>query len=272
MTALCLPADDRPVPEIRLGGMLFALLSPEPGAERQFHRWYDRDHFYANCMAGAGFFAGRRWLATRAMRAERFPETSPVAANIRDGSSLATYWVLGERLEETIAWSVEQALRLHRQGRMDAPRRNIATGYHRYAGGAFRDEDGVPAELALDRGYPGAMAIMVDAAGDGDAVTDWLRDDVLPGLIADTVVPMVLLFRPVPLPDHAPAHIARPDPAYFRQRVLLLAFFDITPPVDWDRVPRTVEALLAASGRGALVFAGHFIPTVPGTYQHVDTL
>jgi hypothetical protein len=260
------PVDDRPVPEIRLGGTLFALTLPEPGWERHFHRWYDRDHFHANCMAGPGFFAGRRWLATRDMRAERFPETSPVTDDIRDGSSLATYWVLGERLDETIDWSVEQALRLNRQGRMEAPRRNVSTGYYRYAGGAFRDEDGVPAELALDRGYAGAMAIMIDAAG------DWLRDDVLPGLIAGTQVPMALVFRPVPLPDHAPANVARPGPAYFRHRILVLSFFETPSAADWDSVPRALDAALAASAHGTLVFAGHFIPTVPGTDKHVDQL
>ncbi|ARR54651.1 hypothetical protein HY78_15030 [Rhizorhabdus wittichii DC-6] len=266
------PVDDRPVPEIRLGGMLFSLAQPDPGWERHFHRWYERDHFYAGCMAGAGFFAGRRWLATRAMRAERFPATTPVADDIRDGSFLVTYWVLGERLDETITWSVEQVLRLHRQGRMEAPRRNISTGYYRYAGGAFRDADGVPAELALDHGYPGAMAIMVDAAEEGDTVAGWLRDDVLPGLIAGTAVPMALCFRPVPLPDNAPGNVARPDPAYFRQRVMVLAFLDTPPPADWDAVPRAVDAALQASGRGALVFAGPFIPTVPGTDMHVDQL
>jgi hypothetical protein len=269
---MSVPADDRPVPEIKLGGMLFSLAQPEDGWERHFHRWYERDHFYAGCMAGAGFFAARRWLATRAMRAERFPETTPVTANIRDGAFLVTYWVLGERLEETITWSVEQVLRLHQQGRMEAPRRNISTGYYRYAGGAFRDEDGVPAELAMDRAYPGAMAIMVDAAGEGDDVGDWLRDDVLPGLIANTQVPMALVFRPVPLPENAPNNVARPDPAYFRQRVLVLAVFETTPPADWNVIPQAVDGALQASGRGTLVFAGHFIPTVPGTDTHIDQL
>jgi len=267
-----IPGDDRPVPEIRLGGMLFSLAQPDPGWERHFHRWYERDHFYAGCMAGGGFFAGRRWLATREMRAQRFPEATPVTEDIRDGSFLVTYWVLGERLDETITWSVEQVLRLHEQGRMEAPRRNISTGYYRYMGGAFRDEDGVPAELALDHGYPGAMAIMIDAHGEGDAATDWLRHDALPGLIAGTAISMALCFRPVPLPGNAPANVARPDPAYFHHRVLVLAFFDTPPAADWDGVPRALDAALRRADRGALVFAGHFIPTVPGTDTYLDQL
>ena len=37
----------------------------------------ERDHFYAGCLSGPGFFAGRRFVATRALKARRYPEAAP---------------------------------------------------------------------------------------------------------------------------------------------------------------------------------------------------
>lgn len=264
-------ADGRPVPEIRLGGLLFSLAQPEAGYERHFHRWYERDHFYAGCMAGANFFAGRRWLATRPLREARFPKETPLTADIRDGSFLVTYWILGERVEETIRWAVDQVLRLHAQGRMEAPRRNISTGFYRYAGGVFQDPDGVPAELALDHPFAATVATMLDAAGDGDALAAWLQEAVLPEAVRESGMAMALCFRPVPLPDDAPDNVARPDADYFRRRVLILSFARQWPCA-WDRLPRAAEAALAETGRGELVFTGPFIPTIPGTDTYLDAL
>ena len=48
--------------EIALGSALFTLVDPHEGHEVAYNRWYERDHFYAGCMNGPFFFAGRRRL------------------------------------------------------------------------------------------------------------------------------------------------------------------------------------------------------------------
>ena len=83
-----------PIPEITLGHVLFSIVEPHKGHEREFHRWYERDHFYAGCMAGANYFSGRRFVATRPLKALRFPEDTPVTPDIRRGSYLVLYWIL----------------------------------------------------------------------------------------------------------------------------------------------------------------------------------
>jgi len=60
--------DDDPEYGVALGSILVSLLEPTPGSARDFNRWYERDHFYAGCMSGEHFFAGRRFVATRALK------------------------------------------------------------------------------------------------------------------------------------------------------------------------------------------------------------
>ena len=79
--------NEGPPGAVRLGSLLVSLLEPEPGDEVGFHRWYERDHFYAGCMAGPGFFAGRRFVATRALKALRAPAgAKPFGGDLSRGS------------------------------------------------------------------------------------------------------------------------------------------------------------------------------------------
>ena len=59
---------------IRVGSMLFVLTDPGVGHEVEYNRWYERDHIYAGCMVGPWFFAGGRWVATRALKELRLGE------------------------------------------------------------------------------------------------------------------------------------------------------------------------------------------------------
>ena len=59
---------------IRVGSMLFVLTDPGVGHEVEYNRWYERDHIYAGCMIGPWFFAGGRWVATRALKDLRLGE------------------------------------------------------------------------------------------------------------------------------------------------------------------------------------------------------
>lgn len=89
--------------EVRLGSVLVSLLEPDRGREVEFHRWYERDHFYSGCMVGAHFFAGRRFVATRALKDQRLPKRDSLFADVRDGSYLALYWILAGHHEEAVA-------------------------------------------------------------------------------------------------------------------------------------------------------------------------
>ena len=64
------------------GSALFTLVDPNRGHEVAYNRWYERDHFYAGCMIGPWLFAGKRWVATRALKDLRFPAgDTPVASS-----------------------------------------------------------------------------------------------------------------------------------------------------------------------------------------------
>lgn len=104
------PADDALLaPPIALGTMLFSLVEPQPGHAAEFNRWYERDHFYAGCMSGADFFSGRRFVATRDLKAARMEGPQPLWANSREkGSYLNIYWILRGRRDPALAWSVDQ--------------------------------------------------------------------------------------------------------------------------------------------------------------------
>jgi hypothetical protein len=262
------------IPEIELGTVLFSIVEPKAGHEREFHRWYERDHFYAGCMIGQNYFSGRRWVATKPLKAVRFPADTPVTPDISKGSYLVTYWILKGAYAETLRWSVDQVLQLHKQNRMQPARDNISTAFYRYDWGAFRDEDGVPPELALEHPYKGIGVTMIDrsAGVDDAALSGWLRNDYLPRFMADSSVAMTLCLRPQALPDDAPAYVPRPSAEEHDRRYLLLSFLEAEPQGGWADMFGGFDRALAEAGLGKIVYAGPFIPTVPGSDKYVDEL
>lgn len=106
---------------VKVGHMLFTMVDPPRGEEVAYNRWYERDHFYAGCLVGPWLFAGRRWVAPRALKALRYPEGGGGFArpDVRAGSYVALY---------DLGWAV------------------------------YRDADLVPVELALDHASPVAAA------------------------------------------------------------------------------------------------------------------
>ena len=100
---------------IRLGSLLFSLVEPERGHGRAFHRWYERDHFYSGMMSGPDLFAGRRWVATRALKKLRYPADSPLVDPLDAGSYAVTYWILEGRCRNL---AIEQGLVMSAVGDM----------------------------------------------------------------------------------------------------------------------------------------------------------
>ena len=253
---------------IRLGTMLFSLVEPHRGAEREFHRWYERDHFYAGCLTGPWCFAGRRWVATRALKALRAPAGAPDLAR---GSFLHTYWILDGRHDDFLAWAVPQVHALHAADRMFAASVQVHTGFYRRETQVGRDPDGVPPELALDHPYAGLLVTRVERPRDVEPEAWWrgLRDDHLPGLLAGSPAAQCIGFGALPMPEDAPANVPRAPLA--GDSALLLFFLEANPASAAGMLLARHRAGLTASG-AKLAWAAPFVATVPGTDRYLDEL
>ena len=256
---------------IKLGSMLFTLVEPRRGHEVAYNRWYERDHFYAGCMIGPYQFSGKRFVATADLKAMRDPDPSSVTQEPDKGSFLALYWVLDGYHDTWNRWAVDQVMALHKAGRMFAERDHIHTLLYRYAWECARDVDGLPAELALDHPSAGLVAVLSDRSEDVDEETyaTWMREEHLPGLLAGSPVRLVVAADPLPLLIDAPGDVPRTETDDRRQ--LTLWFLDSPPADAWDVVQAHRRAL-ESSGRGKVVAALPFIPTIPGTDTYTDKL
>jgi hypothetical protein len=249
---------------IKLGGALVTMVEPHKGHEVAYNRWYERDHFYAGCQIGAWNVAGTRFVATRECKAKRYPADSPICPDPTSGSYLAVYWILAGKFGEWIQWGTNQVNWLHENGRMFPHRDHVHTLMYKYRGEVHADDDGVPAELALDHRYPGLVLVIGELAeGVADTqITEWVRSRPLP---ADQVV----TFTPIPLLGNAPSDVPRDEAA---DRFCHLYFVEGDPVEIWDEHFAGLGDDLAATGLGKVVFASPFIATVPGTDTYTDQL
>jgi hypothetical protein len=255
---------------IKLGTMLFTMVEPREGHAVAYNRWYERDHFYSGCLAGPYLFAGRRWVATKDLKAKRFPADSPIAPSPEVGSYLAVYWVLEGTHDDWNRWSVDQVQMLHRDGRMYQERDHIHTVLYEHRWAVGRDDDGVPVELALDHPYQG-MLVLIGERGDGTDMSDvdaWFQEH-LPAALAGTKIGQVAAFNAMPLLDDAPPDVPR-DPATDR-RFMQLWFVEDAPESGWSAI-ESVAADFDGSGLGSVVFASPFKTTIPGTDTYTDQL
>jgi hypothetical protein len=257
---------------IKLGSMLFTLVEPHRGYEVAYNRWYERDHFYAGCMIGPYNFAGKRFVATADLKAARDPDPSEITGEPGRGSYLALYWVLDGYHDVWNRWAVDQVKALHKAGRMFAERDHVHTLLYRYAWERARDEDGLPAELALDHPSAGLVAVITDRADDVDAADfeAFQRDELLPGVLAGSPARLVVAADPLPLLVDAPGDVPRSEADDRRQ--LTLWFLDAHPAEALSGVIAAHRAGVEAEGRGRVVAALGFVPTVPGTDTYTDRL
>jgi hypothetical protein len=264
---------ERPGPydNVRAGTMLFTLVDPHPGHEVTYNRWYERDHFYAGCLIGKGWFAGRRWVAPKALKDLRFPTETPFLEDVTAGSYLATYWIQKGEDAAAITWGSEQVRWLHENDRMYAERDHVHTLMYVLRWSSSRDEDGVPTALALDHPFRGLVAVMVDRDEDVDAreFSDWVRDEAVPAAIAGSSTALVVGTTPIPLPEGAP--VFQPANPGHERRMLLLGFLD-GEPAEGLAPYRALADALAASGRGTVSYVAPFLPTIPGTDTYTDQL
>jgi hypothetical protein len=263
--AASVPEDPDLGGDVLLGSALFTLVEPHRGHEVAYNRWYERDHFYAGCMIGPWYFAGKRWVSTRALKELRIGASStgeaPLFGDDEAGSYLALYWTLKGRFRENTDWSTRQVHWLHRHGRMFPERDHIHTLLYRYRGADQRDVDGVPAELSLDHPFAGLAAVVVEREDE--------EAPPRPPLPPDGSVALVLSFRGIPLPPGAP--VTQPGTDGLERRELQLWFADAEPTSWWPSVQEYASSL-AGSGGGTVRWASPFLPTIPGTDRYTDQL
>ena len=247
---------------VRLGGAIVSLVEPHAGQAVAFHRWYERDHFYAGCLAGPGFFAGRRFVATKPLKALRQPAGAPVfGGDLSRGSFLALYWLDADLEEEAIAWSIDTFHELREAGRIFKPADLVHAGFYRVAHAHARDVDGVPAPLALDHPFPGLALTWVETR-DADALAEFQANETTRGAVALSVG-----LSPRPRPEGA---VQAADSSVWPNRTAWLHFLDAEPAGAWSDAFGDHAARLEAAGVGRLIFASPFQPTIPGSDRFAD--
>ncbi len=264
--------DDDPAYGVALGSILVSLLEPSPDKAKAFNRWYERDHFYAGCMTGEHFFSGRRFVAPRSLKELRYPATSAAVEDTSIGSFLALYWMERGHHREAEDWALERVLSLHKKGRMDGGGGRLAVhaSFYAHRWAACRDEDGIPAEVALDHPYPGVVLVISERPEGVSAETRerWLLEDHLPSALAGSSISLCLSLDPATLPEASPAYVAPVEGS--DRRGLEIYFLDEAPAEVWDAEFAKLGEAHAAAGMGELAFVAGFVPTIPGTDRYVD--
>jgi len=260
---------------IKVGSMLLTLVDPHRGYEVAYNRWYERDHFYAGCMIGPYLFAGSRWVATRALKDARWPrDDETIAAPSDAGSYVAIYWVeQGHHWDHFDVWARDQVRNLYAQGRGFSERRHIHTVLYDHLASAYRDDDPVPIELALDHGYDGLVIVWLDARHGIDARE--LRERLAPhvgALLAGSAIEIASSWTPSAGendPRDVPMDLGSKAGGPERLCQLLFVHGDVLDAL--PAVRRYTDAV-ASDDLATVHLVAPFFRTVVGTDRYVDQL
>ena len=262
-------AGDYPV---KVGSMLLTLVDPHKGFESAYNRWYERDHYIAGCLIGPYNFAGSRWVATREMKDLRWG-TEAVASPLDAGSYVAIYWIEAGHHEDWDAWALKQVRSLYGGGRGFSERAHVHTVTFDYVDTAYRDEDPVPVELALDHHYDAIVGVWLDAR-DGDAAA--LQERLAPALhelMDGSGIEIASGWTPRPefrnSRDSAPMSLGSPGGQ--ENRLCQLFFVDGDVRASLERFRRYTDRL-DADGLADTLLVAPFLRTVVGTDTYVDQL
>jgi hypothetical protein len=258
-----------------IGGGLITMVQVAPGAEYSYNEWYDRDHFYAGMMALPWCFSGSRWLATKQLRALRYPAQSAFAENISDGNFINLYLGSRGRMDELSEGITEALERLIDEGRMhrDGARRQVFTAHQDYAGAVYRDETGPRDFHAFDHPYQSFVLEIVDAPEPADrvALEQWLLNEHLPAVIAGTDAAMCLVFRTRPISGDSYVRKEMPTERY-SQRLALVWMLESPAEESWPTLFAREGERIATSGLGTVEFVSGFKRLVSGTNTYLDEL
>ena len=264
--------DDYPV---KVGSMLLTLVDPHVGFEKAYNRWYERDHYYMGCMVGPWMFAGSRWVAPRVLKDLRWPQSDVVARPYDAGSYVAIYWVeKGHHTEHFTDWAVPQVHSIYAHGRGFAERRHIHTILFDRIGEVYRDEDGVPLDLALDARYDGIIVVWIDARNAKTAreLHSELAASAMPELVKDSSIETGSSWTPSHgegEPKNAPMDLGSPAGGPNRLCQLLFCRGDVRS------VLARVEAYtdrIEAEGLADVRLVAPFFATQVGTDKYTDEL
>lgn len=256
---------------IELGNAMITMIEPtrEPDRLREYNRWYEHDHAYSGVLVGPWAFSFRRWVATKPLKDLRYPDPSTVADPVSQGSYIAFYWYLKDRVDEHFAWAFPQTQWLHEEGRMNAEREHVSTSLYEFRGAVNRPGWPVPPEVTLDHPYEGLVVAWLDRSPDADYadLDRWTREEWLPTLVRDgTPIAQALVFAPRDFPNV-------PDSSVGGREKLCCAFFLQCDPRDaWAAHFADLSEGVAASGVGTVGLVAPFIPVIPGTETYSDEL
>jgi hypothetical protein len=257
--------------QVELGHAMITMVEPthDPARLREYNRWYEHDHAYSGVMLGPWAFAYRRWVATKALKALRYPHTSTVADPVTNGSFIAFYWYAKDHVDEHFAWSFPQTQWLNEQGRMNAERTHVSTCLYDFRGAVNRPGWPVPAQITLDHPYEGLVVAWLDRGADAsyEQMQRWAQDKWLPSLATEgSPIAQALVFAPRDFPGV-------PNTGIGNGEKLCVAFFLQCDPRDvWAEHFTGLSAAVSGSGLATLGLVAPFIPVIPGTDQYLDEL
>jgi hypothetical protein len=260
---------------VKVGSMLLTMVDPNPGFEKAYNRWYERDHFYDGCMVGPWMFAGSRWVAPRELKDLRWPHGDTVAAPYDRGSYVSIYWVEeGHHKEHFEEWAGPNVTWLYANGRGFSERTHIHTVVMDHVGVVYRDEDPVPLALSLEHVYPGIVALWMDgrdhmAAGDLHAR---LSESLVPDLLAGSGIESASSWTPSN-PDAGPRQGPMPLGSEGGSTNRLVQLFFVGGDVR-DEITRlhAYTDKVEAAGLADVLLVAPFFRTVVGTDTYVDQL
>lgn len=258
---------------VELGSAIIGLVDPHPGHERAFHHWYERDHLYSAAAAAPGTLSVALWLAPPELRALRMPRDNPITGDADRGTHLSTIWIQHGRLDEQTAWTDAEMKRQRAEpGRLFPQRDHLYTHRYRYCGAARRAANGVPPEVALDRGYAGIVASWVVKPPEQnlDDFECALRERFLPDRLSGSPIELAVVLALRPKPASWPDDF--PEPPGLGERLLVLWFLEVDPREAWAIHFESLGADLARGGFGELLLAAPFLRSIPGTDRHVEAL
>ena len=258
-------------PIVDLGAGIFALHDPHPGHERDFNRYYERDHMYAAAILAPWTIAGTRFVATAELKQLRYPADGPFGP-IEEGSYLTMYWIVDGKLDEQQAW-VQRADKLLNDGGPHVRPPSVQTATKlRLPRSWRRDPDGVPPFQALDRRYASVVRAVVERTGDEyccRAVA--LVGRRLPAAtFASSPVALAPMFTPRAKEPWWPA--AAPEVPGVGERVFITLFLEVDVREIWRSHFADLGDKLDATGRCRTLMVAPFIPTIPGTDTYTDQL
>jgi hypothetical protein len=255
--------------KVALEGVVYTLVDVHEGHDARFEDWYENDHFYAGGVLAPYVLSGRRWYASKALRASRFASPACPLPDAGAGTNLATYFVTAGGLRSFYEWINPQLVTLRSGGRMFADRTHVNTdGYRLESVLSFPGASAVPAHVVGDHPFAGLFVTYLDASA--GAAPD--PGAALPaGTLALSLRPNMGSLTEASL-GMASAQPGMNFPAVGGAPVrLVMAFLNEAPQADPEWSAGLAGRVARLTGSAA-VWGGGFRPVVPGSRAHLAEL